>query len=79
MQAPDELIGCNARLLQDACECAYLQLPMIRDHATSRTATQYDVASTLSGDNEAKALQRSHYLGAGYARKVRHSLPLETS
>jgi hypothetical protein len=41
---------------------------MIRDHTTSRPATHHDVASTLSGDNEAKALQRSNCIGAGYAR-----------
>ena len=32
-----------------------------------------------SASQDLKALQRSHYLGAGCAWKVRHSLPLETS
>ena len=66
-------------MFEDACECADLQLAMIRDNATRCTTTHHDMATALSGDNEANALQHANNFGAGYAGKARHSLPLETS
>ena len=65
-QAPSErlheLVRRNAGLLDDARECADLELAMQRHHATSRTAAQDHVAAFLTQGNEAKFFQRTNSL-----------------
>jgi hypothetical protein len=44
-----------------------------------RPASQDHMTSTLAGDHKAELLESANSLCAGYARKTRHSPPLEMS
>jgi hypothetical protein len=78
-QGLNELLGTDTSLLEHASKCSGLELTVIGDDATTDSASQDNVTSTLAGNHEPESFQRSDGLRTGDSRQSRHSRSLETS
>ena len=73
LQRLHEVLGRDARLLEDTGERAGFQLAVIGHDAPVRAATHHDVAAALTRDRKAQAFQGAHHLRPGDAGQLRHA------